>query len=231
MPTESQFISNQSLDYTNWSDDIQYEGSFWSDYIRRGSYDSLYAGSFELQVLLVFAYARSWALPPTGHLYTFPIEPSLPADNPLVNPRILNIASGMIDGGTWEIGSVVRVFWEGDNNMRAFRDYRVKQWNTAVLKSRHPAWIQRISNYLASAVAGFTPTATSIVFDVLQSSTIAQMGYWDEGGITTRAVTLSTDATNPIGSGNGNGNGNGDTGLAKFIPWIIGGIVLFGGVL
>ena len=115
--------------------------------------------------------------------------------------------------------------------MRAFRDYRVKQWNTAVLKSRHPAWIQRISNYLASAVAGFTPTATSIVFDVLQSSTIAQMGYWDAGGITTRAVTLSTDGTNPIGSGTGNGNGNGDTGLAKFIPWIIGGIVLFGGVL
>ena len=185
-------------------------------------------------MLLVFAYARSWALPPTGHLYTFPIEPSLPADNPLVNPRILNIASGMIDGGTWEIGSVVRVFSSGDNNMRAFRDYRVKQWNTAVLKSRHPAWIQRISNYLASAVAGFTPTATSIVFDVLQSSTIAQMGYWDAGGITTRAVTLSTDSQviNPNAPpANGVSGGSGDSGLAKFLPWIIGGVVLLSGVL
>ena len=230
MPTQSQFVSNQSPDYTNWTDDEQYEGPNWSDYIRQGSYDSLFSGSFELQVLTAVAFARSWAFPPAGHLYVFPIEPSLPANNPLVNPRILNIASGMIDGGTWEIGSVVRVFWEGDNNMRAFRDYRVKQWNTAAVKSRYPAWIQRISNYVASAVAGFTPTATSTVFDFLQSSTIAQLGYFDAGGITNRPVTLSSGSTINPDAPPANG-GSGDSGLAKFIPWIIGGIVLLGGVL
>lgn len=236
MPTESQFLSNQSLDYVNWTDDVGYQGANWSDYIRAGSYDILFAGSFTAQVLLTLVYARSWANPPAGHRYVFPVEPELTSGTgtpitSLVNPRILNVSGGMIDGGTWELGSRVTVFWEGDNGQRAYRDYVVKAWNTSVIKSRYPAWLQRISSKLASAVSNFTPGGTQTVFNFLQQSTLNQLGYFAPGGTTQRPGLLPSAATNPIGSGNGNGNGNGDTGLAKFIPWIIGGIVLFGGVL
>ena len=238
MPTESQFISNQSPDFVNWTDDVGYQGPNWSDYIRAGSYDILFAGSFTAQVLLTLVYARSWANPPAGHRYVFPVEPELTSGTgtpitSLVNPRILNVSGGMIDGGTWELGSRVTVYWEGDNGQRAYRDYVVKAWDTSVIKSKIPAWLQRISSLLESAVSNFVPTpvATQTVFDVLQQSTINKLGYFAPGGTTQRRGLSPSDTTNTNGSGNGNGNGNGDTGLAKFIPWIIGGIVLFGGVL
>jgi hypothetical protein len=182
MPTEEQFTkSHIERDPSGWTTDPLYRGYAWDDYIMEGGYDTLWSGDFEQQILEAVLYARSWSRPPTDHLFVFPVRLDPPAGLP--GATVLNMHQQFIDGGTWELGSKVRVFFAGTDGRRAYRDYNVKRFRLSML-SADDSIMGELAERLTTLVDATTPEAIEDIFEYLQSTTVNKLGVMQPGNTT-----------------------------------------------
>ena len=224
MPTEEIFETSRPgfkaeiKEDIPWNQDSLYRGFSWEDYILEGGYDTLWDGDYGQQIMQNVLYARSFSKPPINHLFTFPVKIVPPETLP--GATILNINSNFIDGGTWLLGSKIRVVWEGTDGRRAYRDYNVKRFQLSMVQS-DPGAFEELFEYVSSIVQAITPDEIQNVFELLQSSTLNKLGIIQPGN--TIIYTPSLDEPDRSGYlGRGRGSNNRNTPQSKSaIPWLL----------
>lgn len=219
MPTEDLFRGQAPTvpGEIAWHEDSQYRGFSWEDYILEGGYDSLWDGDYGQQIMQAVLYARSWSRPPNNHLFTFPVRIVPPAGLP--GATILNFGANFIDGGTWQLGSKIRVVWQGTDGRRAFRDYNVKRFRLSLIQSEQESFDELIDRVKA-IVQATTPETVENVFEFLQNTTINKLGVIQPGNTTIYTPSFTEpDRSGYLGDESGSSRSR--NGRKSNIPWLL----------
>ena len=218
-----------------WDGDNQYRGISWDDYILEGGYESLWSGDYNNQILETILYARSFSSPPTGFRFTFPVNIDPPQSLP--GATILNWHQNHIDGGTWELGSKIRIVWQGlpedgyPFGRRAYRDYNVKQFKLNMLNVGASGSVTgNLLNRLQNIVQSVTPDFVGDLFDYFQDYMVGKIAVIQPGATniyvpsaiaTKESAEQSTrEAYMGSASGGSNNGNNGNNGKKSLLPWI-----------
>ena len=150
---------------------------------------------------------------------------------------ILYARSFSSPGGTWELGSKIRIVWQGlpedgyPFGRRAYRDYNVKQFKLNMLNVGASGSVTgNLLNRLQNIVQSVTPDFVGDLFDYFQDYMVGKIAVIQPGATniyvpsaiaTKESAEQSTrEAYMGSASGGSNNGNNGNNGKKSLLPWI-----------